>query len=109
MMNQPELVRADSILAKFSQAGAKIVALTSNDKLSKMLASGINLKNGISFSSERADKCNKTDNGIENCLEYVGRPLPNEYSGDLSLFMLKAGVKLFESEKPNSMYLSTSD
>jgi phosphonoacetate hydrolase len=109
MMNEPEFIRADSILAKFSQAGAKVVALTSKDKLSRMLAHGINLDNGISFSSEKADRCTRKKNGIENCLELVGRPLPNEYSGELSLFMLEAGVRIFEREKPDLMYLSTSD
>lgn len=109
MMNEPEFMRADSILAHFSKAGAKVVALTSKDKLARMLAYNLDLDNGISFSSEKADQCTKQENGIANCLAYVGKPLPNPYSGDLSLFMLDAGVKIFEREKPDLMYLSTSD
>ena len=109
MMNDPEYLRVDTILAAFSRAGARVVALTSKDKLAKMLARGLDMQKDISFSSEKADKCNKKENGIERCLELVGRPLPDQYSPDLSLFMLDAGVKLLEREKPDLMFLSTSD
>lgn len=107
MMNEPEFLRADSILAKFSEYGAKIVAITAKDKLSKMLR--YKIQNGIVFSSEKADKCTKKENGIDNCLEYVGRPLPDVYSGDLSLFVLEAGIKILQEEKPDIMYLSLTD
>ncbi len=107
MMNQPEFLRADSILAKFSEHGAKVVALTAKDKLTKMLA--YKLQHGISFSAEKADKCTMKDSGIDNCLAYVGRPLPSEYSADLSLFVLEAGIRILEREKPDLMYLSLSD
>ncbi len=107
MMDQPEFLRADSILAKFSEHGAKVVAITAKNKLAKILAQ--KLQNGITFSSELADKCTKKDNGIDDCLAYVGKPLPNEYSADLSLFVLEAGVKILEREKPDLMYLSLSD
>jgi phosphonoacetate hydrolase len=107
MMNEPEFLRADSILAVFSEHGAKVVAITAKDKLSKML--GYKIKNGIAFSAEKADKCSKKENGIENCLDYVGKPLPDVYSGDLSLFVLEAGIKILEKEKPDIMYLSLTD
>jgi phosphonoacetate hydrolase len=107
MMDRPEFLRADSILAKFSEQGAKVVAITAKDKLTDLLAH--QLKNGIVFSSEKADKCSNEKNGISNCLEYVGRPLPDPYSGDLSLFVLEAGIKILEREKPDLMYLTLSD
>jgi len=106
MMDQPEFLRADSILATFSEQGAKVVALTAKDKLAKMLAYKLR---GISFSAEKADKCTKAVNGIDNCPAYVGKPVPNEYSADLSLFVLEAGIRLLEREKPDLMYLSLSD
>jgi len=109
MMNEPEYVRVESILAAFSKAGAKVVALTSKDKLAKVLARGLNLETAVSFSSERADQCSKKSNGMDHCLELVGRPLPDPYSGELSLFMLEAGIKLLERDRPDLMYLSTSD
>jgi phosphonoacetate hydrolase len=107
MMDQPEFLRADSILARFSEQGAKVAAITAKNKLAKILA--YNLRNGITFSAEKADQCTKENNGIGNCLAYVGRPLPNEYSADLSLFVLEAGVKILEREKPDLIYLSLSD
>jgi len=106
MMDQPEFLRADSILAKFSEQGAKVVALTAKDKLAKMLAYKLR---GISFSAEKADKCTKAVNGIDNCPAYVGKPVPSEYSADLSLFVLEAGIRLLEREKPDLIYLSLSD
>lgn len=107
MMDQPQFLRADSILARFSEHGAKVVALTAKNKLAKMLA--YKLQHGISFSAEKADQCTKKDNGIDNCPAYVGKPVPSEYSADLSLFVLEAGVKILERENPDLMYLSLSD
>ena len=107
MMDQPEFLRADSILAKFSEHGAKVVAITAKNKLAKIL--GYKLQNGIAFSAEQADKCTRKENGIGDCLAYVGKPLPNEYSGELSFFVLEAGVKILQKEKPDLMYLSISD
>jgi len=110
MMNEPSLVRVPTILSAFSQAGAKVVALTAKDKLARMLAAGLDPGHGdITFSSERADACTRARNGIDDCLAYVGRPLPDPYSGELSLFVLEAGALILEREKPDLMYLSTSD
>ena len=106
-MDQPEFLRADSILAKFSEHGARVVAITAKNKLAKILA--YKLQNSIAFSAEQADKCTRTENGIGDCLAYVGKPLPNAYSGDLSLFVLEAGVKILQREKPDLMYLTLSD
>jgi len=36
-------------------------------------------------------------------------PLPDMYSAELSLFVLEAGVKLLQIEKPLLMYLSLTD
>ena len=107
MMDQPEFLRADSILAKFSEHGARVVAVTAKNKLARILAD--KLRKGISFSAERADTCTREENGIGDCLGYVGKRLPNEYSADLSLFVLEAGVRILEREKPDLMYLTLSD
>jgi len=107
MMNEPELLRVDSILAAFSQQGAKVVVITAKDKLRKMLSYHVN--GGIKFSSEKADKCTREEHGLADCLAYVGRPLPGVYSADLSLFVLDAGIKILAQEKPDLMYLSLTD
>jgi phosphonoacetate hydrolase len=106
MMNDPRLLRAGTILAAFSAAGAKVAVITAKDKLRKLL--GHRMK-GICFSSEKADQVTLAEHGIENVLERVGMPLPSVYSAALSEFVFVAGVKLMERERPDLMYLSTTD
>jgi phosphonoacetate hydrolase len=64
---------------------------------------------GFCFSSERADQVSLAENGIDNVLDRVGMPVPSVYSAELSEFVFVAGVKLMESERPDLMYLSTTD
>jgi len=64
---------------------------------------------GICFSAEKADKVNLADNGIESVLALVGLPLPDVYSAALSEFVFAAGVKLMQQQRPDVMYLSTTD
>jgi phosphonoacetate hydrolase len=106
MMNDPRHLRAGTILAAFSQAGAKVAVITAKDKLRKLL--GHRMK-GICFSSEKADQVTLAENGIENVLGLVGMPVPSVYSAQLSEFVFVAGVKLMERERPDLMYLSTTD
>ena len=61
------------------------------------------------FSSEKADKATLEENGIDDVLELVGMPLPEVYSAELSEFVFAAGVKLLKRERPDVMYLSTTD
>jgi len=107
MMNDPVLLRSDTILAEFSRKGAKVAVITAKDKLLKLLSHG--LENGIRFSSEKADGCTLAENGIAGALDYVGMPLPDVYSSDLSLFVLRAGIRVLEREFPDLMYLSLTD
>src|ERR1700678_4080273 len=106
MMNDPRHLRAGTILAAFSEAGAKVAVITAKDKLRKLL--GHRMK-GICFSSEKADQATLAENGMENVLGRVGMPLPSVYSAALSEFVFVAGVKLMERERPDLMYLSTTD
>ncbi len=106
MMNDPRHLRVGTILAAFSAAGAKVAVITAKDKLRKLL--GHHMR-GICFSSEKADQVSLAENGIENVLERVGMPLPSVYSAELSEFVFAAGVKLMERERPDIMYLSTTD
>jgi phosphonoacetate hydrolase len=110
MMNDPKWLRAPSLLAALANAGKKVAVITAKDKLRKLL--GHNMK-GICFSSEKADQVTIAENGIENVMQMVGKPLPSVYSADLSEFVFAAGVKLAESKdaalRPDVMYLSTTD
>jgi len=110
VMTGPELMRAPTVLAAFSQAGAKVVSITAKDKLRQQLGKDMDIAGGaINFSSEKADRCSKDENGIADVLKLVGRPLPDMYSPELSLFVLAAGVKLLETQRPLLMYLSLTD
>jgi phosphonoacetate hydrolase len=106
MMNDPRYLRAGTILAAFADAGAKVAVITAKDKLRKLL--GHRMK-GICFSSEKADQVTLAENGIEKIVERVGMPVPSVYSAALSEFVFVAGVKLMERERPDLMYLSTTD
>ncbi len=106
MMNDAKYLRADTILAAFSNAGGKVVVITAKDKLRTLLGKGMN---GIRFSAEKADQLSESNNGITGVLELVGKPLPTVYSADLSEFVFAAGVKLMARDRPDLMYLSTTD
>src|SRR5271170_908264 len=106
MMNDPRYLRCGTILAAFSNAGAKVAVITAKDKLRRLL--GYKMK-GICFSSEKADQVTLAENGIANILERVGMPVPSVYSAALSEFVFVAGVRLMERERPDLMYLSTTD
>ena len=110
VMTGPELLRSRTIIAEFADAGARVVSITAKDKLRKQLGKGLNLAQGnISFSSEYANRCTLAENGIENVLELVGMPQPDMYSMDLSLFVLEAGIKLLQRDRPDLLFLSLTD
>ena len=106
MMNDPKYLRAETILATFARAGASLAVVTAKDKLRRLLGHGMR---GVCFSSEKADETTREEHGLQGALQFVGRPLPAVYSADLSEFVFAAGVRLFESQRPDIMYLSTTD
>src|SRR5210317_1065612 len=111
MMNEPELLRTPTIFKAFQDAGAKIAIVTAKDKLRRLLGNELTLGEGgaISFSSEKSEQVTLAENGIENVLDIVGMEVPSVYSAELSEFIFAAGVKLMETERPDLMYLSTTD
>ena len=111
MMNDPKFLRTDTILARFSQAGAKVAVVTAKDKLRRLLGHGLDFAGGkaICFSSEKANETTLAENGIDNAQAFVGRDIPSVYSAELSEFVFDAGVKLMQAYRPDIMYLSTTD
>jgi len=111
MMNDPKFLCAPTILAGVHDAGYRVAAVTAKDKLRTLLAYGLDYASGraIAFSSEKADQATMANNGVDNVLDFVGLPLPEVYSADLSRFVFAAGVKLVERHRPDLMYLSTTD
>ncbi len=106
MMNDPRYLRGGTLLAAFADAGAKVAVVTAKDKLRALL--GHRMK-GICFSSEKADKVTAVENGIVDAMSLTGMPLPSVYSAALSEFVFAAGVALLERERPDILYLSTTD
>jgi phosphonoacetate hydrolase len=110
MMTDPEMVRGATLLALMSQAGVAVAAVTAKDKLRRMLGSGLAMdRGGVCFSSEKADACSVAEHGIEAVERLVGRPKPDMYSADLSLYVLDAGIRLVEQGRAQLLYLSLSD
>ncbi len=110
VMTGPELLRGDTILSRFASVGAKVVSITAKDKLRKQLGKNLDVSKGnISFSSEFASKATMQENGIEDVIRLTGMPQPDMYSMELSLFVLEAGIKLLDRERPDLMFLSLTD
>ncbi|HWE15741.1 MAG TPA: phosphonoacetate hydrolase [Hyphomicrobiaceae bacterium] len=106
MVTDARRLRCGTILGAMSRTGVATAVVTAKDKLLKVLAYEMT---GIAFSSEHADKADTAANGIGNVEALVGRPRPDQYSADLSLFALDAGIRLMATRRPMLMYLSTSD
>jgi len=106
MMNDPKWLRAPTLLAALADAGCKVAVVTAKDKLRKLL--GHKLR-GVCFSAEKADQVTRAEHGIEDVLSLVALPVPSVYSAALSEFVFAAGVKLMQTQRPDVMYLSTTD
>ncbi len=111
MMNDVRFLRAPTIFSTYYEAGARVALVTAKDKLRALLGAGLSFDDdrAICFSSERADQATKAANGIDDASAWLGRPVPEVYSGALSEFVFAAGVKLLTEWQPDVMYLSTTD
>ncbi|MBX3597840.1 MAG: phosphonoacetate hydrolase [Rhizobiaceae bacterium] len=111
MMNDPKFLRAPTIFHGFYDAGAKVAVVTAKDKLRALLGHGLKFDEdrAICFSSERSDTTTKAEHGIDNASKWLGRPVPDVYSAELSEFVFAAGVKLLKEWRPDVMYLTTTD
>jgi phosphonoacetate hydrolase len=111
MMNDPKFLRTGTIFSAFAEAGAKVAVVTAKDKLRTLLGDGLTFgaDGAVCFSAEKADQTTLAGHGIENALRFVDMPLPSVYSADLSEFVFAAGVRLLETQRPDIMYLSTTD
>jgi len=111
MMNDPRFLRAPTIFKAFYDAGARVAVVTAKDKLRALLGKDLQFDDGraVCFSSERSDKTTTGENGIDNASAWLGRPVPEVYSADLSEFVFAAGVKLLREFRPDVMYLTTTD
>ncbi|WP_029007720.1 phosphonoacetate hydrolase [Azospirillum halopraeferens] len=106
MVTDASLLRSPTIPGLLSRAGVATAVVTAKDKLRRALGHGLE---GICFSSERADDATVAENGIADLAGLVGRPAPDPYSADLSLYVMDAGIRLLETGRARLLYLSLSD
>ncbi|MDA4633655.1 alkaline phosphatase family protein, partial [Escherichia coli] len=88
MMNDPRFLRAPTIFKAYYDAGARVAVVTAKDKLRALLGHGLAFDEdrAICFSSEKSDKSTKAEHGIDNASAWLGRPVPEVYSAELSEF-----------------------
>ncbi|MBL9167714.1 MAG: phosphonoacetate hydrolase [Verrucomicrobiales bacterium] len=108
MMNSSKFLRCETLFPAAAQSGRKVAVVTAKEKLRDIFASGLLQKGGIAFSSEKAGQAAMPTHGIEKVESLVG-PTPQIYSGDASLYVLKAGTALIEKGIADFLYLSTTD
>ena len=108
MTNSASYLRADTIFPAAQRAGRKVAVVTAKDKLRDIFAAGLIELGGIAFSSERVRAAVAATHGIAEVEELVG-PGPDIYSGEASVYVLKAGVRLLEAGRADFLYLSTTD
>lgn len=111
MMNDVRFLRAPTIFSQFYEAGSRVAMVTAKDKLRALLGAGLRFDEdrAVAFSSERSGETTKAEHGIDNASDWLGMPVPEVYSAELSEFVFAAGVKLLKEFRPDVMYLSTTD
>ncbi|NWK57388.1 phosphonoacetate hydrolase [Verrucomicrobiaceae bacterium N1E253] len=109
MMNSPEFRRCDTLLNAAADAGRNVAFITAKEKLRTVLGDGIVERGGIVFSSEKVNEATKDTHGVDKAEEIIGKPQPEIYSGDASIYVLEAGAALAEQGKADFLYLSLTD
>lgn len=108
MMNSSRFLRCETLFPAAARAGRKVAVVTAKEKLRDIFASGLLELGGIAFSSEKASQARIPTHGIEGVEALVG-PTPPIYSGEASLYVLRAGVALIQHRGADLLYLSTTD
>ncbi|BCU76795.1 phosphonoacetate hydrolase [Luteolibacter sp. LG18] len=109
MMNGPEFRRCGTLLTAAADAGRKVAFITAKEKLRTVLGDGIVERGGIVFSSEKVNEAKMETHGVDNAESIIGKPRPEIYSGDASVYVLEAGAALVEQGKADFLYLSLTD
>ncbi|MSU35576.1 MAG: phosphonoacetate hydrolase [Pedosphaera sp.] len=108
MMNSSSFLRCGTLFPAAAAAGRTVAVVTAKEKLRDIFAAGLVPLGGITFSSEKAGSALQSSHGIEGVEALVG-PTPPIYSGDASLYVLEAGVRLLAAGRADFLYLSTTD
>jgi phosphonoacetate hydrolase len=108
MMNSSRFLRAATLFPAAQKSGRRVAVVTAKEKLRDIFASGLIENGGIAFSSEKAREAVLATHGIEHVESLAGHT-PAIYSGEASIYVLRAGVRLAESGRADFLYLSTTD
>ncbi|MGE3309660.1 MAG: phosphonoacetate hydrolase [Limisphaerales bacterium] len=108
MMNSASFLRADTLFPAAQAAGRKVAVITAKEKLRDIFAHRLIAAGGIAFSSEKASQARPETHGIGG-VEGIAGPTPHIYSGEASLYVLRAGVALLRRGLADFLYLSTTD
>ena len=106
MINDARFLQGSTLLAGLAKAGIATAAITAKDKLTKLIGHELE---GICFSSEKAGSTSLAAYGLDSVEALVGRPQPDMYSPDLSLYVIDAGIELLRRGLATVLYLSLSD
>lgn len=110
MVLDDSTMRGSTILERMGNWGVRVAAITAKDKLRRIINHGLDPEKGaICFSAQNASECTLAEHGIVDVEEWLGRKAPEQYSADLSLFVLDAGVKLLAEKRADLFYLTLSD
>ncbi len=109
MMNSAAFLTADTLFPAAAKAGRKVAVVTAKEKLRDIFAHKLIGSGGMAFSSEKAGQTESATHGISHVEQLVGEKTPAIYSGDASVYVLKAGVSLLKSGRADFLYLSTTD
>jgi len=99
----PRFLRAPSIHARFAAAGTAVLAVTTKDKLRRMLAAGC----VPCVSAEHADE--QSLDGVDPVSELVDRPKPDIYDWDCSHYALELALILADCLGTELLYVSLTD
>jgi len=99
----PSFLRCPSIHAAFGAAGVPVLAVTTKDKLRRLLAAG----DVPCVSAERADR--QGIDGVARVSELIDRPRPGIYDWDCSHYALELGLALAERLDTQLLYVSLTD
>jgi phosphonoacetate hydrolase len=99
----PSFLRCPSIHAVLAEAGVPVLAVTTKDKLRRLLAAG----DVPCVSAEKADE--QAVDGVARASDLVARPKPGIYDWDCSHYALELGLALAERLGTQLLYVSLTD
>lgn len=103
MMNSASFLRCETILAAAAKAGRRVAMVTAKDKLRDLLSKDLE---GITISAE----IGLVSSGKDFSPPYNSfTPVADIYSAEASLFVLRAGAQLLESDAVDFCYLTSTD